>query len=177
MAKKSGTAWLQLGHHRKILDVATGTAVLAIALSKTQANRIPGIDISQGMLDVGQKKLEERHLSKLITLQQADSEDLPFADNSSRCGNGRPWRAKFREPAERPSGMRRRIKARWQTTEYWNFRSLAGLSLSDSTAFTFKNILPRLGRDDLSRDNSASYFFTCVSRCFPHGKRFVEILR
>jgi len=65
----------------KILDVATGTADLAIMLSETNSRQITGVDISEGMLRVGRKKIEEKNLSDRITLVQADSENLPFEDN------------------------------------------------------------------------------------------------
>ena len=64
-----------------ILDVATGTADLAIALSKISASKIIGLDLSQKMLDVGQEKLNERKLNDRIELIKGDSEKLPFSDN------------------------------------------------------------------------------------------------
>lgn len=65
----------------KILDVATGTGDLAIMLANSSASEIIGVDISEGMLTVGRKKVSERNLSGKITLVQADSENLPFEDN------------------------------------------------------------------------------------------------
>lgn len=65
----------------KILDVATGTADLAIMLSDSKASEIVGVDISEGMLKVGRKKIEDKNLTNRITLTQADSENLPFEDN------------------------------------------------------------------------------------------------
>ena len=65
-----------------ILDVATGTGDLAIAMLKANPDKIIGIDISNGMLEVGRKKMKEKGLEDRITLQQADSENLPFEDNS-----------------------------------------------------------------------------------------------
>jgi demethylmenaquinone methyltransferase/2-methoxy-6-polyprenyl-1,4-benzoquinol methylase len=65
----------------KILDVATGTGDLAIMLANSSASEIIGVDISEGMLNVGRKKVSERNLSDKITLVQADSENLPFEDN------------------------------------------------------------------------------------------------
>ncbi len=66
----------------KILDVATGTADLAIALAALKDVHITGIDISGGMLAIGEKKVQQQKLHKRIKLQQADSEKLPF-DNDS----------------------------------------------------------------------------------------------
>ena len=57
-----------------ILDVATGTADLAIELLKVNAQKITGIDISKGMLDVGREKLRKKDPNNIITLIQADSE-------------------------------------------------------------------------------------------------------
>jgi len=63
---------------KKILDVATGTADLAIELTKIKDTQIVGIDISRGMLDIGDVKLAKLNLTNRIVLQQADSENLPF---------------------------------------------------------------------------------------------------
>ncbi len=65
-----------------ILDVATGTGDIAIELAKLQPEKIIGVDISDEMLSFGKKKIAERNLSSLITLQHGDSENLQFADNN-----------------------------------------------------------------------------------------------
>ena len=66
-----------------ILDVATGTADMAIMASRIlQPVKITGIDISREMLELGKKKVQEAGLSSLIELEQGDSETINFADNS-----------------------------------------------------------------------------------------------
>ncbi|GIZ16265.1 bifunctional demethylmenaquinone methyltransferase/2-methoxy-6-polyprenyl-1,4-benzoquinol methylase UbiE [Capnocytophaga catalasegens] len=65
----------------KILDVATGTGDLAIELTQIDLAHITGLDLSQGMLDIGKKKIEKQGLSHRINLTLGDSEALPFADN------------------------------------------------------------------------------------------------
>ena len=67
---------------KKILDVATGTGDFALSAAKYTQAQITGIDISQKMLDIGIKKIKQKKLEKRITLQKADSEDLPFKNNS-----------------------------------------------------------------------------------------------
>ena len=69
-----------------VLDLATGTGDLAIAL----AHRLPhalitGADLSRGMLDIAREKIEKRKLSARITLTVADGTALPFADASFNC--------------------------------------------------------------------------------------------
>ncbi|WP_370391557.1 bifunctional demethylmenaquinone methyltransferase/2-methoxy-6-polyprenyl-1,4-benzoquinol methylase UbiE [uncultured Winogradskyella sp.] len=65
-----------------ILDIATGTGDLAISLSATQAKKIIGLDISDGMLEVGRKKIKAQDLDDKISMVIGDSEELPFEDNT-----------------------------------------------------------------------------------------------
>ena len=65
---------------KNILDVATGTADLAIEMLKVTPDKITGVDISNGMLEIGRKKIKEKGLEEKISLQEADSENLPFED-------------------------------------------------------------------------------------------------
>ncbi len=63
------------------MDVATGTADVALLLSALDADKITGIDISDEMLQAGRKKIADRNLQHQITLENADSENLPFEGN------------------------------------------------------------------------------------------------
>lgn len=68
---------------RRLLDVATGTADLAIQLARTlKPEHITGIDLSEGMLKVGAEKVRKAALDGVITLRQADCLQLPFDDAS-----------------------------------------------------------------------------------------------
>lgn len=67
---------------KTILDIATGTGDLAIMMANTSAAEIIGLDISQGMLDVGIKKIASKNLNHRIEMLNADSEAMPFEDNS-----------------------------------------------------------------------------------------------
>ena len=66
-----------------ILDVATGTADLAIATAKQlQPTLIVGVDISEKMLDYGRIKVKNAALDKIITLKTGDAENLSFSSNT-----------------------------------------------------------------------------------------------
>jgi len=68
---------------RKILDVATGTGDVAIMSYKfLKPETIVGIDISEGMLQLGRQKVANLLLNKQIALEQGDSEAINFADNT-----------------------------------------------------------------------------------------------
>lgn len=67
---------------RDVLDVATGTGDMAImTYRRLQPVRITGVDISEGMLDLGRRKLGREGLTDHITLRQGDSGRLPFPDD------------------------------------------------------------------------------------------------
>lgn len=68
---------------KQILDVATGTGDVAILTwQMLKPEKITGIDISEGMLELGRKKIEKLGLANKIGLFTGDSETIPFADNS-----------------------------------------------------------------------------------------------
>ena len=66
---------------KRILDVATGTADIAIALSKIKNCEIIGMDLSPNMLDVGDKKIKELGLQQSVILELGDVENLKYQDN------------------------------------------------------------------------------------------------
>ena len=66
---------------KKILDVATGTGDLAIALGETLATEIVGIDISEEMLEIGKKKVDKSPWYKNIKMKIGDAEKISYPDN------------------------------------------------------------------------------------------------
>lgn len=65
----------------KVLDIATGTGDLAILMTQTSATEIVGLDISEGMLEVGRQKIKTKNLDNKIEMVLGDSENIPFPDN------------------------------------------------------------------------------------------------
>ena len=74
----------RLSVHRPetILDVATGTAGVAIALAAETEARITGVDISEAMLERGRQRVEAVRLANRISLEPARAEALPFRAES-----------------------------------------------------------------------------------------------
>jgi demethylmenaquinone methyltransferase/2-methoxy-6-polyprenyl-1,4-benzoquinol methylase len=66
---------------RIILDIATGTADLAIESLKLDPEQVIGVDISVDMLKIGREKLRNKGLDSRISLLEGDSERLIFEDN------------------------------------------------------------------------------------------------
>ena len=79
--RKKAIAELKELNPKKILDIATGTGDFALAALKINPQEVVGIDISEGMLAVGKDKMIAKKVDNIISMQLADSENLPFEDN------------------------------------------------------------------------------------------------
>jgi demethylmenaquinone methyltransferase/2-methoxy-6-polyprenyl-1,4-benzoquinol methylase len=81
--RKKAIRLLQKDRPANILDVATGTADMAILACKMlHPEKVTGIDISEQMLEVGRKKIEKEGFTGIIQLQMGDSETINFAENT-----------------------------------------------------------------------------------------------
>lgn len=162
------------GDPKLILDVATGTADLAIALEKAAPEKITGIDISAGMLDVGRQKIEKKGLSKLISLEQADSENLPFPDNTFDAITVAFGVRNFENLEKGLSEMRRVLKpgGRLLVLEFSQPQKFPFKQLYN---FYFKNILPTIGKL-VSKDARAYTYLPESVQAFPFGEKFMAIM-
>ena len=158
-----------------ILDIATGTGDLAISLAKTTAKEIVGLDISDGMLKVGRKKINTKNLDDKISMVIGDSENLPFEDDSfdaiTVAFGVRNFETLEKGLAEiyrvlKPEGIFVILETSMPTkTPY-----------KQGYNFYTKYILPTIGKV-FSKDQSA-YSYLCESASvFPFGEALNNILR
>ena len=157
-----------------ILDIATGTGDLAIAASKINPQKIVGIDISEGMLEVGKKKIKSLNLDNIITLQKDDSESLTFEDNSFdaiTCAYG------VRNFENLVAGLKEmnRVMKPGGKLAILEFSHPKQFPVKQLYQFYFKYILPTLGKM-VSKHKSAYTYLPESVMAFPEGKRFCEIL-
>jgi demethylmenaquinone methyltransferase/2-methoxy-6-polyprenyl-1,4-benzoquinol methylase len=81
--RKKAVRMLQKDKPQWILDVATGTADMAILAERLlKPAKITGIDISDEMLELGKKKIEKEGLVGKIQLQHGDSETINYSENT-----------------------------------------------------------------------------------------------
>jgi demethylmenaquinone methyltransferase / 2-methoxy-6-polyprenyl-1,4-benzoquinol methylase len=73
---------LEVGPEERVLDVATGTAAVAIELTRRTGCSVVGIDQSAEMLAEGRRRVEEAGLADRIELLEGQAEELPFGDES-----------------------------------------------------------------------------------------------
>ncbi|MCM1076983.1 MAG: bifunctional demethylmenaquinone methyltransferase/2-methoxy-6-polyprenyl-1,4-benzoquinol methylase UbiE [Bacteroides sp.] len=72
--------------HGDVLDIATGTGDLAILMAgELDGAAITGVDLSEGMIEIGRQKIAARRLGDRIRLMAADCLNLPFPDASFDC--------------------------------------------------------------------------------------------
>lgn len=158
-----------------ILDVATGTGDLAIALIRTGADQIKGVDISEQMLAVGVKKVAEAGLDKLISFKTGDAEHLPFADASFDAVTVAFGVRNFSDLALGIREMRRVLKpgGKVYILEFSHPRSFPVKQLYQ---FYSRYFIPFAGK--LISGNSMAYSYLPESvAAFPSGGNFVDILR
>ena len=79
--RKAAVNMLAPHNPNRILDLATGTADLAVEAMRLNPEKIVGVDIAEEMLKFGREKLRKLNLDDQITLQRGDAEKLPFSDS------------------------------------------------------------------------------------------------
>lgn len=157
-----------------ILDIATGTGDLALTLHK-EGVTIKGLDISEGMLDVGRQKIKEKGLEKDIEFILGDAENIPFPDNHFDAITVAFGVRNFANLEKGLKEMNRVLKP--------NGRVFV-LEFSQPTAVPFKqiynfysrNILPTIGRI-ISNDKAAYTYLPESVAAFPYGQEFLDIMK
>ena len=158
-----------------LLDIATGTGDLAINLMQTGARKIIGLDISPGMLEVGKKKVLEKHMEKTIDMIEGDSENLPFEDNMFDAVTVAFGVRNFETLEKGLSEIHRVLKPKG-TFVVLETSVPTKTPYKQGYHFYTKNILPRIGRL-FSKDDSAYAYLSESASVFPHGENFNNILR
>lgn len=157
-----------------VLDIATGTGDFAIAASILEGVKVVGIDISEGMLEVGRKKIEKKGLSGRVELIKADSENLPFKDNLFDAAIVGFGVRNFENLKKGLSEIYRVLKP-GSVFYVLEFSKPKKTPVKQIYHFYFKNILPFIGRL-VSRDNRAYTYLPESVNEFPDGDKFLTIL-
>jgi len=158
-----------------ILDIATGTGDLAILMTSTSAKKIIGLDLSVGMLEVGKKKILDKHLDSKIEMVVGDSENIPYPDNYFDAITVSFGIRNFETLEKGLSEIYRVLKPNGlfvilETSVPTKFPYKQGY------AFYTKYMLPLIGKL-FSKDNSAYGYLSESAANFPFGETLNNILR
>lgn len=157
-----------------VLDVATGTGDLAIAISSLKPQKIVGIDISEKMMEIGRKKLIEKGLGHIISLQAADAEKIPYSDNSFEAITVAFGVRNF-EHLELGLTEMRRVLRPGGIMLILEFSHPESFPMKQLYAVYSRFFIPLMGK--LISGNSKAYSYLPESvAAFPSGKHFLDIL-
>ena len=162
-------------HPKTILDIATGTGDLAIALTKTGAQKIIGLDISPGMLSIGKEKVLQKKLEGVIEMVVGDSEKLSFTDNSFDAVTVSFGVRNFETLEIGLSEILRVLRPKG-TLVILETSVPTKTPYKQGYGFYTKKILPLIGKM-FSKDNSAYGYLSESASVFPYGENFNNILR
>lgn len=159
---------------RTILDIATGTADFAIEAMRLHPEKVTGVDISQGMLQLGKEKVAKLGLQHKIELLVADSESLPFADNSFDAITVGFGVRNFEHLEKGIRDMHRVLKP-GGTMVILEFSKPRHFPVKQLYKIYFKYITPLIGKL-FSKDNSAYNYLPESVNAFPDGNDFLNVL-
>lgn len=172
--RRRAISLLKQDNPKLILDIATGTGDFAIEALKLNPEQVIGIDISEGMLQVGREKIMKTGHDNVIELKLGDSEKLRFEDNKFDSVIVAFGVRNFEELEVGLENMYRVLKPGGKTVilEFSRPHMFPFKQLYD---FYFRLILPKIGRI-VSGDNSAYKYLPESVLEFPHGDKFLKIL-
>ncbi|MFB9121044.1 bifunctional demethylmenaquinone methyltransferase/2-methoxy-6-polyprenyl-1,4-benzoquinol methylase UbiE [Bergeyella porcorum] len=165
--------WMNKDQPQLVLDVATGTGDLAIAVHKGTKANIVGLDLSQQMLNVGIEKVKKQNLQNSISMMKGDAENLPFEDNKFDAVSVAFGVRNFENLTKGLAELRRVVKE-GKSVYILEFSKVEGF-LAPFYMFYFKNILPMIGRL-VSKDNRAYTYLPDSVNAFPYGEKMKQIL-
>jgi len=172
--RKKAIRQLEALKPKKILDVATGTGDFAMQALALQPKKVIGVDISEGMLAVGRKKIAARGLDGLIELQLGDSEKLPFAENMFDAVIVAFGVRNF-EFLEKGLAEMHRVMRPGGKVVILEFSQPRSVPFKQLYNFYFTFVLPKVGRW-VSHDNAAYTYLPESVKAFPDGQQFLNIL-
>ena len=165
--------WLNEDSPKSVLDVATGTGDLAIAIQKGTGSHVIGLDLSQQMLNVGIEKVKANNLQTKIEMMKGDAENLPFEDNKFD-GVSVAFGVRNFENLEKGLKELRRVVKEDGSVFILEFSKVQGI-MRPFYMFYSKNILPLIGKFVSKNSNAYTYLPDSIE-AFPYGAIMKSIL-
>lgn len=172
--RKKAVKMLRPEQPKLILDIATGTGDFAIETLALNPDKVIGVDISAGMLEIGKQKIQKKGMRDKIEMQLGDSEKLLFEDNTFDALTVAFGVRNYENLEKGLMDMYRVLKPNG-TVVILEFSQPEVFPMKQLYQFYFKFILPLIGKV-VSKDNSAYTYLPESVQAFPYGKQFAGIL-
>ncbi|MEP2773439.1 MAG: bifunctional demethylmenaquinone methyltransferase/2-methoxy-6-polyprenyl-1,4-benzoquinol methylase UbiE [Fulvivirga sp.] len=172
--RKKAIRLLKKDQPKLILDIATGTGDFAIEALALNPDKVIGVDISEGMLEMGRKKMKKKGLDNKIELQLGDSEGLLFDDNKFDAIIVSFGVRNF-ENLEKGLGDMLRVLKKGGKVVILEFSRPAKFPFKQIYNFYFRSILPKIGKL-ISKDSAAYTYLPESVNAFPDGQNFLDVL-
>jgi demethylmenaquinone methyltransferase/2-methoxy-6-polyprenyl-1,4-benzoquinol methylase len=173
--RKKAIRELQSIKPRIMLDVATGTGDFAFeAISILKPEKIIGVDISDGMLDVARKKIHDRNLQHVFSVQTGDSEGLNFEDDHFDAITVAFGVRNYENLEKGLSDMYRVLKPGGKMV-ILEFSKPKQFPVKQAYNFYFKHVTPMLGKM-FSKDSRAYTYLPESVAAFPDGDDFIALM-
>lgn len=159
---------------KRVLDVATGTADLAIMAAELGVESVVGVDIAENMLEIGRDKVRDHGLGESVVLRTGDAEKLPFSDRQFDAATVAFGVRNF-EDLDRGLAEIRRVLKPGGRLIVLEFSRPSTFPIAQLYGFYGRYILPAVGRL-VSGDPSAYTYLPESIAVFPQGAEFMERL-
>lgn len=160
---------------KKILDIASGTGDFALELLSLKPTQIIGADISEGMLEMGRKKMKKKGVDHIITMEVGDSEHLSYEDNYFDALTVGFGVRNFQDLEKGLSEMLRVVRPEGKIA-ILEFSKPKKFPIKQYYAFHSRYVIPFFGKM-ISKDSSAYTYLPESIKAFPEGEDFEEIMR
>lgn len=173
--RKKAINELKGDHPQHVLDVATGTGDFAFeALKMLKPQKITGVDISEGMLEVAKQKITQRGLSTQFEVRKGDSENLPFETNTFDAVTVAYGVRNFENLEAGLAEMFRVLKPGAKAV-ILEFSKPKIFPIKQLYNFYFHYITPTIGKL-FSKDSRAYSYLPESVAAFPDGKNFTTLM-
>jgi len=173
--RRKAIAQLKHKNPQIILDIATGTADLALEAVKLNPVKIFGIDISEDMLKIGRTKIKNKNLQEKIELLEGDSEKLIFTDNKFDAVTVAFGVRNFEDLRKGLMEMNRVLKPEGMTV-ILEFSRPTNKMFRWMYDFYSSRITPKIGQM-ISKDKAAYSYLHESVKAFPYGSEFCSIMK
>lgn len=161
---------------KNVLDVATGTADLAISIAKrVKPTSVIGMDISSKMLEVGTHKIKKQQLSQIVKLELGDSENLKYQDGQFDLVTAAFGVRNFENLAVGLAEMHRVLGPKGQMM-ILEFSRPTSFPIKNMFNAYFKYLLPVIGKVKSKDPKAYKYLYESV-QAFPDYDKFSDILK